>query len=170
MHLPASAMRFPIAVLMLSFTLNAGAQSSGFGLGLVLGEPTGISAKGWTGPTTAIDGALAWSLWNGSYIHLHADYLFHDMDLIHLAKGRLPLYYGPGLRLHSWTGDRYWERGRWYTDDGTRTDLAVRFPVGLDYLPEKAPVDVFLEIVPTLDLVPSSWFEFDGAIGVRYWF
>jgi hypothetical protein len=49
-------------------------------------------------------------------------------------------------------------------------DLAFRFPVGLDYLPEATPLDVFLEIVPTLELVPASWLEFDGGIGVRYWF
>ena len=163
-------MRTSLIAPLLCLALHAGAQSTGFGLGLMLGEPTGISMKKWTGPTTAIDGGRAWSLWNGSYFHVHADYLFHNMELIHVAKGKLPLYYGPGLRLHSWTGDQYWEHGHWHDNAGSYTDLAVRFPVGLDYLPERAPVDVFLEIGPTWDLAPSAWFEFDGAIGVRYWF
>ncbi len=164
-------MRIILIAALISLTSQTRAQSSGFGLGIMLGEPTGISMKGWVGPTRAIDGALAWNFWNGSYLHLHADYLFHNMDLIHVAKGKLALYYGPGLRIESWTGDGYWDRGgHWDGVDGSRVDLAFRFPVGLDYLPAATPLDVFLEIVPTLELTPASWLEFDGGIGVRYWF
>jgi hypothetical protein len=140
-----------LAALLLTGTWCS-AQSSGFGAGIILGEPTGISVKGWISGDRAIDGAVAWSLRSGSYFSLHADYLFHNMDLIHLKKGKLPLYYGPGLRLRTWNGDRYC------------------FPVGLDYLPDRAPVDIFLELVPALDLVPGTDFDISGAVGARYWF
>lgn len=167
----APALRICLLAVMLSLASRSQAQSSGFGLGIILGEPTGLSMKGWTGPTTAIDGALAWNFWHGSYLHLHADYLFHNMELIHVAKGKLPLYYGPGLRIESWTGEDHWDRhGHWDGHDDQRADLAFRFPVGLDYLPAVTPLDVFLEVVPTLVLTPASWVEFDGGIGVRYWF
>lgn len=166
----SATMRILLMTALLSLSSLMRAQSSGFGLGIILGEPTGISMKGWIGSTKAIDGAVAWDF-NGSYLHLHADYLFHNMDLIHVAKGKLPLYYGPGLRLESWTGEGHWNhRGHWDDVEGTRTDLAIRFPVGLDYLPAATPLDVFLEVVPTLVLSPASWVEFDGGIGVRYWF
>ncbi|MBL7952344.1 MAG: hypothetical protein JNM62_11570 [Flavobacteriales bacterium] len=92
------------------------------------------------------------------------------MDLIKVGKGRLPLYYGPGLRMRSWNNGRYWHRGRYYDHDGTHLDLGIRFPVGLAYLFDGAPVDVFLELAPTLDLVPSTSVDFDGGIGFRYWF
>jgi hypothetical protein len=167
----APRMRTCLWAALFSLAFQVHAQSSGFGLGIMLGNPTGISMKGWTGPKTAIDGALAWNFWNSSYLHLHADYLFHNMELIHVAKGKLPLYYGPGLRIESWNGDGRWHhRGHWHDLEASRMDLAFRFPVGLDYLPEATPLDVFLEIVPTLELVPASWLEFDGGIGVRYWF
>ena len=146
------------------------AQSSGFGAGIILGEPTGISLKGWIASDRAIDGAVAWSLFGHGYFSVHADYLFHNMDLIKLNKGKLPLYYGPGVRLRSWGGDRYWDRGRWHQYDGGRADIGIRFPVGLDYLPASAPVDVFLEIAPCLDLLPATSFDVGAAIGARYWF
>lgn len=146
------------------------AQSSGFGLGIMVGDPTGISAKGWIGGDRAIAGGLAWGVWRGSYFHLHGDYLFHNMDLIPVSRGRLPLYYGPGLRMRSWSGGRYWNRGRWHDYDGSRVDIGVRFPVGVAYLFDGAPVDVFLEVVPTLDLVPATSFDMDLALGARYWF
>ncbi len=147
------------------------AQDKGFGLGFVIGEPTGISMKGWVSGDKAIAGAVAWSVWNGASLHLQADMLFHKPDLIKVGKGRLPLYYGPGLRMRFWNDGRYWRHGKWYNYDGRRrSDLAVRFPVGLAYWFDGAPVDVFLEVAPTLTLVPSTWVEFEGALGARYWF
>lgn len=146
----------------------ARAQDSGFGIGVIVGEPTGISMKGWLDGEHAIDGAVAWSLGHGGVLHLHADYLIHKMDLINVGKGRLPLYFGPGLRLRLWNGARYWHRGKWH--DGTTTTVAARFPVGLAYLFDGAPVDCFFELVPTLDLVPATWFGIDFGLGGRYWF
>lgn len=156
------------AITVLSYTANG--QGSGFGLGIMLGEPTGISAKGWIGADRAIDAGLAWGVWHGSYFHLHADYLFHNMDLISVPKGRMPLYYGPGLRMRSWSGGRYWRKGEWHDYDGSHVDIGVRFPVGLAYLFDGAPVDVFVELVPTLDLLPATSLDMDAAIGARYWF
>ncbi|MCK4431244.1 MAG: hypothetical protein KAW19_08060, partial [Candidatus Aminicenantes bacterium] len=49
---------------------NAAAQESGFGLGIILGEPTGISFKNWIGSRTAIDGGVAWSFGNNDSLHL----------------------------------------------------------------------------------------------------
>ncbi len=164
-------MRTLLSPLLLALAFGATAQDKGFGLGIIVGEPTGISMKGWIGGNKAIDGAIAWSLWHGSAFHIHGDLLFHKPELIKVGKGRLPLYYGPGLRMRFWNEGRYWRKGRWYYEDrSSRMDLAIRFPVGLAYWFDGAPVDVFLEVVPTLDLTPSTWFEMDAAIGGRYWF
>jgi len=147
------------------------AQSTGFGLGIMLGSPTGVSAKYWTSGDRALDFGVAWGVWGpGSYFHLHGDLLFHKMDLVTVPSGKLPLYFGPGLRMRSWGGGRYWHRGQWYEYEGNHNTLGVRFPVGLAYLFDGAPVDVFLELVPTLELLPGTRFGFDGAIGARYWF
>ena len=138
-------MFFPCAVL---------AQDQDFGLGFMLGEPTGISFKKWTGSKTAIDGAVAWSFSGQNSLHLHADYLVHRFDLIKVEKGRLPVYFGLGARFK--------------LED--RTKFGVRIPIGVCYLFEEATLDVFFELVPIFDLVPDTAFKISGSIGIRYYF
>ena len=147
------------AVLMLTLTIllcagAAHAQDKGFGIGIILGEPTGISAKKWIGSHSAIDAAVAWSFGQGGSFHLHADYLHHNFNLFDVESGRLPLYFGIGIRFK--------------TDP--ETTLGARFPVGICYIFEKAPLDIFLEIGPVLDLIPGMSFEFTGSIGARFYF
>lgn len=171
-HLQFAARHAVAKAAVLSFgmlaSIAACGQSSGFGAGIILGEPTGISLKGWISADRAVDGAVAWSLLESGYFSVHADYLFHNMDLIHLAKGKMPLYYGPGLRMRTWHNGYY--RDRHHYSERTGLSLGVRFPVGLAYLPAKGPVDIFLELVPGLELAPATWFDITGAIGARYWF
>ncbi|MEE9501339.1 MAG: hypothetical protein V3V48_04650, partial [Candidatus Aminicenantaceae bacterium] len=62
-------------IIVLPITLEA--QDRGFGLGIILGEPTGVSFKNWVGRREAFDVAVAWSFEGEGAIHIHADYLFH---------------------------------------------------------------------------------------------
>lgn len=154
---------------------QASAQDSGFGLGVMIGEPTGLSMKTWVASDRALAFGVAWSLSRSRYLHVHADYLWHKMDLIHVNKGKLPLYFGPGLRMRAWRDGHFHDHGRGHDHDHDydghgHVDLSIRFPVGLAYLFEGAPVDVFLEVVPNLDLLPDTYVDFDGAIGGRFWF
>ena len=146
-----------IIFFMLMVMLTCGtaqAQDKGFGLGIILGEPTGISGKLWTGHHTAIDGAIAWSFEKKSSMHLHGDLLFHNFNRARVDEGKLLLYYGIG--------------GRVKFED--KSKVGVRVPLGINYLFAKAPLDFFLEIVPILDLAPSTDFSLNGAIGIRYFF
>jgi len=136
------------------------AQGKGFGIGIIVGEPTGISLKNRLGNKGAIDGAIAWSFGGKQdALHIHADYLLNSFNL--LEKGNLSLYLGVGGRIKL--------KGDDGKDNGD-TKLGVRIPVGLNYILTSAPLDVFLEIVPLLDLTPSTSFAFNGAIGIRYYF
>lgn len=130
------------------------AGAGNFGLGVVLGEPAGISAKLWLGGTSAIDGTVAWSFAQNPAVSVHADYLFHFFDLITVPEGRLPLYVGIGGAVS-------------ISDD---PDVGVRVPVGITYLFDAAPLDLFLEIAPILLLFPATTFDFSGGIGIRYYF
>jgi hypothetical protein len=98
------------------------------------------------------------------------DYLFHASDVIKVNTGKFLVHYGPGLRLRSWSNGRYWYRGRYYDNGSSRVSLGVRVPVGLTYLIDEAPVDIFLEVVPTMDLLPGTYLDLDAALGVRYYF
>ena len=141
-----------IVVLLVSFSISY-AQDSGFGIGIIVGEPTGISAKLWTGSKQAFTGAVAWSLDDDSF-HLHVDHLWH-IESVEVEKGRLPFYVGVGGKLEVNNND---------------TNIGVRIPLGVNYLFAVAPLDVFLEIVPAMRLVKDTEFEIDAGIGIRYFF
>ncbi len=143
-----------IVAVMLGGT--AMAKGRGFGIGIIAGEPTGPCFKLWTGPKTAIDGAVAWTTEADNDLRLHADYLMHSFNLIKVEKGELPLYYGIG--------------GRMILEDHGGDRIGARVPVGLAYLFQGAPIDIFVEVVPVLDLTPDTELDFDAAVGVRFFF
>ncbi len=151
--------RFIAIAILLAILLpcaNLLAQERGFGLGIIVGEPTGLTGKNWLSPNTAFDFAAAWSLRENNSLTLQADYLMHSFNLIRVDKGQLPFYYGIGGRI------RFADRG----DD----DLGVRIPLGLNYHFQNISLDAFFELVPVLDLAPETDFEVDVAIGVRFFF
>ena len=142
------------------------AQDRGFGLGVIIGEPTGISAKLWTSTVNAFDFGLGWSVGGeqigkdnnydkGSRVHFHMDYLWHAFDVIHSSE-RFPLYYGIGGRIN--------------TGGGSDAAVAVRGVFGIAWLPHNTPIDVFLELAPSLQFIPSTGFGLDAGLGARYFF
>lgn len=151
-----------IAALALALAAPVMAQSTGdnkyAGVGFIVGEPTGLSAKFFLNNTNALQFALAWSLSGQNEMHLQGDYIWHRYNLIDLKNGdEMPLYFGVG--------------GRFIFEEGDQDDVfGIRFPVGLDYLFTNYPFDIFAEIVPILDLTPDSDFDLEGAIGARFWF
>ena len=146
--------KYVIILSTLFFMSSLNAQNQAVGLGIIVGEPTGFSFKYWTTSTTAFDAALAWSFIDEGAFHIHADYILHTFNLIRVPEGKLPFYYGIGARLKT----------------SVDTRLGVRVPLGLAYLFQNAPVDIFLEVVPILDLTPKTDFKINAALGARYYF
>ncbi len=155
-----------IVLLALSFS-STQAQSRKFGLGVIIGEPTGLSAKLWTSNNNALAFGLGWSVqgyrFNGfdpdynkvTRTHIHVDYLWHSFNAIS-SNGEFPLFYGIGGRIN--TGPEY---------GGT---FGVRGVLGIAWLPRSTPLDIFIEVVPTLLLVNSTGFGIDAGIGARFYF
>lgn len=134
---------------------NSSAVAGGSALGVILGEPTGLSGKLWTSSRTAFDAALAWSLDKNAGTHLHIDYLWHRTARLNNNRGTLPWYYGIGGRLK--TTDR----------KGADDFLGARFPVGLEFFPKDTQLEVFIELVPVLDISPDTELDFNAAVGAR---
>jgi hypothetical protein len=142
-------------------------QERDFGIGIILGEPTGISAKLWTSRFNAFDFGLGWSVGGdrigkypssydgGSRIHFHMDYLWHSYDVIPSAE-RIQFFYGLGGRMNS--------------GGGYNSSVAIRGVLGGAWFPSETPIDMFLELVPSLQLSSSTGFGFDAGIGARYYF
>ena len=124
------------------------------GLGIILGEPTGLSLKLWRGRTMALDAGAAWSFVNGEYLQVHGDILFHNFNLFNVESDKMALYYGFG--------------GRVKFED--KTVVSVRLPVGVSYELARTSIELFLEIVPMLDVVPETKVGVAGGAGFRYFF
>ena len=148
-------------ITMLSFgvlilaSLNIYSQQKGFGVGIIAGEPTGISAKYWTSETNAFHLGLGYSFTSSnSLLDFYSDYVFHNSDIIK-TKENLVVYYGPGARLK-------------IQKDNAR--LGLRGVIGIIWVPQDAPIDLFVELAPILDIIPGTKFDFAGAVGARYFF
>ena len=153
-HIRTWTMKAILASVLVSAPAASLAQGS-FGIGIIVGEPTGLSSKIWLNHRSAIDLAAAWSFADETALHLHGDYVTHFYDLIDVSKGSLPLYVGVGGRVKFGENDDF---------------IGIRVPVGLAYIFDGVPVDIFLEVVPLLDVAPDTEFTMNAAIGVRYFF
>ncbi len=141
-------------------------QDKGFGAGIILGEPTGLSAKLWTSNKNAIDFGLgyAWGgdrfTYKGEYngdkrVHFHMDYLWHSQTAIQ-ATQRFPVFYGIGFRFNSGAG---------YEES-----FGVRGVVGIAWWPRDTPLDLFIEVIPVFQLTPATGFGIDAGLGARFFF
>lgn len=129
----------------------ASAQERRYGVGLILFEPSGVTAKAWLSRTGAVAGAVGWSAEEGHYLHLHADYLFYQNRLASDGNLSLSFYLGAGGKIIFRDEENAW----------------FRIPLGLDFLLRRAPLDFFFEIVPSFNFSRLKVF---GAIGLRYLF
>ena len=137
-------------------TRPEGAMDRRFGAGLILGEPIGASFKYWLDEQIALDGAVAWSFRHEDNFEFHTDVLFHKFDWFPVSRGKLPFYFGGGVRLK--------------LEDNDDDRFGIRGPVGLSYMFDNVPVDVFVEIAPVIDFIPRTRGGITGGIGARYWF
>ena len=161
--------RMLTGLLSLLMLLCSGAQAKpkgGFGVGIIVGEPTGLSFKKWVADDRAVDAGIAWSFSENASLHLHADYLFHRLDLLSSsdAKGTVPLYFGLGARVKL----KEENEGKGKNSDDPL--VGVRIPLGISYVSRDAPLDFFAELVPVLDLVPDTDIGLNVAVGARFYF
>ena len=150
-------MRYFLPLLLITaLYVPASHAQNELGIGVILGEPTGLSAKKWLSSEHAVDAALAWSFSNDTRIQVHGDYLYHRVHFFNADEyeGRIPFYFGIGGRAIFGEND---------------TTIGARFPFGIGKTLDNAPIELFLEVVPILDLAPDTAFDLNAAIGARYY-
>jgi hypothetical protein len=159
-------MKLLIAMVVL-LSAVASAQLSGTGIGLVIGEPTGLSLKNWLSPNSALTFGAAWSFQHDGSLFLWGDYTLHSFDITNSGNQRsLAFYYGLGAKVSLVdTND-----GEGSDDNGSDAVIGARIPLGLMLPLRSSPVDFFLEVVPTLDLSPDTEFGVNGGIGAHIFF
>jgi len=145
---------FLVLIIFLGLQTNyLYAQTQGFGLGIMIGEPTGISGKYWIDSKSSLNFGIGWSI--GASVHLHADYTFNNFSAIR-ASEKFVLFYGVGARIRS--------------QKNNEVGLGVRGIIGIDWIPKEAPIDIALEVVPIFDLFPETSLKLAAAICWRYYF
>ena len=128
-----------------------------YGVGLVVGDPFGVSLKFWQDKDIAYAGVLSWS--SGFKFHVNLDMLFHDYEMLANSKKReesLILYYGFGALLRIANDESF--------------IIGGKLPVGIEYMFEASPFDIFIEVSPALLLTPEMKLSFFGGIGARLTF
>jgi len=153
------------AVVLTAVSRPVHAEEKGvLGVGLIVGEPTGVSGKYYLGNDTAIDAALG-AAFLGRGVQVHGDFLWHPWVLDTKESFALPVYIGVGMRIlnHDASGE---------DDDHVR--IGVRVPVGIVFDFTKIPLDVFAEVAGVGDLHTGGdstfGIDFNGGAGARYYF
>lgn len=146
-----------LSFFLIFFVTSAlAADERNFGLGIIAGEPTGITGKYMLDDSNAIDGGVGWKTSGDNEFHIYADYLVHFRHLIEAKKGDLPVYLGGGLR--------------WVKREKKENKFGVRIPFGVEYIFGGGSLGAFAELVPVMNLTPDTEFDLEGGIGIRFYF
>lgn len=131
------------------------------GLGVIMGSPTGLSLKYLLAKQSAFAAHAGWSFIGDKGIHLTGDYQYLFPMVIETAEGAsisdLTPYLAAGGRF------RFKE-----VADENEFHLGLRIGGGVEYLISK--FGFFLELLPVVDLIPSTDFDFEYGIGFLFYF
>jgi hypothetical protein len=148
-----------------------------FGLGLELGAPFGLTGKYFLTDSNALQfglGAIYEHYYAGDGLHLYLDYLWHPVSLVSADAFELPFYIGVGGRF--WSFDYCRRRDEFC---GRGSAFGIRVPIGIAFDFNRVPLDIFVQLVPTLDFFSGRYYDYyrrrshfgiDGSVGIRYWF
>ncbi len=149
-----------VALLLLSPNLRA---ENNFGIGIQLGDPTGIIGRYKLSHENSIDGAIGTG--SNDDLNIHVDYLWHQYDLFKLDRATFDGYLGAGARIRDRNNDNNKNN-----NDENGTAFGPRGVAGFMYQFNKVRIEVFLELAVVVDITPATDGDVDLALGGRYFF
>ncbi len=142
---------------------SRGEDKGTIGVGIILGEPTGITAKLYLQDDQAIQVAAGGAFVGGG-LQLHADYVFHPYILQSKESFVMPFYVGPGLRAIQYSSGR----------DDKSFAFGLRAVAGLLFDFKNVPLDAFVEVAGVLEYEfkdgEGVGIALNAGAGVRYYF
>ena len=155
---------------VLFFAVNLYSQGPGgksFGFGLILGEPVGATIKYWTDKDNAFVGDIGGNSYYGS-LRVSGDYLWHFNAF---NSQIVNMYAGPGvvLGLGDSFGGGWWYKGRKWEYTRGSAAIGVRGIFGINIIPRRTPLEIFLEVGPLISISPGVFSTLDAAVGVRFY-
>jgi hypothetical protein len=151
---------------------SSGGSASGTAIGMMLGEPTGITGKYWVTSEAAIDAGAGFSF--GDYFVIYSDYLVHmgapavstDSDFFKI----MDVYLGGGASIMI-AGDGAKREKRGFTNEGVSTlGFGLRVPIGAEWRMSNPALAPFVEIVPGFGLAPKLFLFYQACLGMRVYF
>jgi len=146
-------MRF-IKFCFLLFFIFSFSLAEEVSIGVVLGEPTGLSFKIQKDKNFVFDSGLEFNT-KDNYLYLNFDFFKYDYTKITSKEitGKFPIFYGLGIK---------------FENTKKETEIGLRFVGGIEYIFADIPLNIFIKISPTLNLIPSTSIEIAPSLGVRY--
>ena len=138
-----------VVSLFALIVLTAVVFSAPLGLGVKVGEPTGLYIRSYTSNTSFAGITAAWSFTHNSFT-IQADFNGVSPNLF----GDIDFSYGAGIHLG--------------VQDNL--NLGLRFPLGLNFAIPETPLITFLEIAPGFKVTPETNFDLSGGLGLFYTF
>ena len=132
------------------------------GVGIIIGNPTGFSARVLLARKSAIAANVGWSLRRNVGFHITGtyQYLFPGVikDEADVALDNVAPHFGIGGRslVKSKEGDE------------TEFNLGVRIGGGIEYMFSR--FEIFLEMYPVVNVIPATDFDIEGGLGFRFYF
>lgn len=145
-----------ILVSMTFYAATAQAPGNGWGIGIQLGQPAGISIKKYNSAGMSADILLAWDLDDFFFVNLHGTW----EKPVDGAKG-LEFVYGPGV----FAGFEENNRNR---DDDDEIFLGISGTFGLSYYIDQ--FEIYLRLTPRLAVIESTNGDIGGGLGFRFYF
>lgn len=156
-----------LLILAFQFSPAQGPMGRTFGFGIMFGDPTGGTLKFWTSRENAFVVDVGGSYFGG--LRFNGDYLWHfDAFNSQVVK----LYAGPGAVVGIGEGHSYWykeDHGRFYWRERGEVGIGVRGIFGLNIIPKRAPLEIFLEFGVLIGVVPDFGTGVDSGIGIRFY-
>lgn len=144
---------------------HTGTEKGTFGIGLMIGDPTGICGRLYVSDDRAIQGGLG-AAFIGGGLQAHIDYVFHPKVLQVRDSFVLAMYIGPGARVIQYRNSAAGAQTSYF---GTGLRL-----VGGLLFDFKSPLDAFIEVAGIVewqfDEDPGPAVTGNVAGGVRYYF
>ena len=140
-------------MVVLLFLTVAVSISYAVELGIILGEPTGVSFRTGIGKSMSMDFQLGWSTRNENF-DIHGAYIFHNKTISRIEGRPLVFFYGPGGRIKA----------------GKDLVLGFKFPFGLYYRFKSIPFSLSGELAPGLNIGSEMAFDLLGGVSFRFIF
>lgn len=135
-----------------------------WGLGAVIGSPTGLSANYFMSEARTIHTTLAYDFGGHDRLQIASHYQWR-MNNLQFEQVKLGWFYGAGARLAFKDDDHHDKHD--HDEDGD-VDFGPSGTIGLFHEFEKVPLEVFLKGNLTLNLITDTDVDADVMLGLHY--